>query len=84
MDGAIAAWPNPKSNKPFGQMLTAIGDAFQIPLDVPFRKLEPIQQRLSEIDDAEAAAILHRGADKARDIAAPVMERARRAIGLLL
>ncbi len=45
--------------------------------------IEPIQQRLAEIDDADAAEILHRGADKAREVAVPVMERARNAIGLL-
>ncbi|MCL4112621.1 UNVERIFIED_CONTAM: hypothetical protein GTU68_044007 [Idotea baltica] len=46
MDAAIAAWPDPKTNKPFQRMLKAIGDTFQIPLDIPFRKLEPGQQRL--------------------------------------
>lgn len=46
MDAAIAAWPDPKSNKPFQRMLKAMGAAFRIPLDVPFRRLEPGQQRL--------------------------------------
>ena len=45
--------------------------------------LEPIQTRLAEYDDESVIATLHAGADKARAIAVPVMERARKATGLL-
>ncbi len=46
--------------------------------------LMPIQKRLAELDDDETADTLRRGADKAKQIAAPVMTRARAAIGLLI
>ena len=46
--------------------------------------IEPIQARLAEFDDDAVAKILHQGADKARAIAGPVMERARVAAGLLV
>lgn len=46
--------------------------------------LEPIQTRLAEFDDDTVVEILHGGADKARAIAGPVMDRARRAAGLLV
>lgn len=46
--------------------------------------IEPIQERLASYDDDTVIDILHAGADKARAIAQPVMERARSAAGLLL
>lgn len=46
--------------------------------------LEPIQARLAEHDDESVIAVLRSGADKARAIAVPVMERARKASGLLV
>lgn len=46
--------------------------------------LEPIQTRLAEYDDATVTEILYGGADKARVIAGPVMDRARKAAGLLV
>jgi tryptophanyl-tRNA synthetase len=45
--------------------------------------LEPIQKRLAEITDDDVIAVLRGGAEKATEIAGPVMARARRAIGLL-
>lgn len=47
--------------------------------------LRPIQARYAELaaDPAGTAEILRRGAEKARAIAAPTLERARRALGLL-
>ena len=45
--------------------------------------LEPIQQRLADYDDDDVIKILGAGADKARAVAAPVMDRARIAAGLL-
>lgn len=45
--------------------------------------LEPIQARLAEYDDDSVTKILRSGADKARSIAVPVMERVRAATGLL-
>ncbi|QDT63554.1 excinuclease ABC subunit UvrA [Calycomorphotria hydatis] len=44
-EGAISAWPHPQENPQFGRMLEAIGNTFGIPLDVPFYRLEPQQQR---------------------------------------
>ena len=46
MDGAIAAWPDPKTNGEFGELLHSISTAFNIPLDVPFRRLQPAHQRV--------------------------------------
>lgn len=46
--------------------------------------LEPIQARLAEHDDDSVIEVLRSGADKARAIAVPVMERARQASGLLV
>lgn len=46
--------------------------------------LEPIQARLAEHDDDSVIEVLRTGADKARAIAVPVMERARKASGLLV
>lgn len=47
--------------------------------------LRPIQARYAELsaDPAGTAAILAKGAAKARDIAGPTLDRARRALGLL-
>lgn len=45
--------------------------------------LQPIQQRVAELDDAEVTEVLHAGAAKARKMAGPVMVRAKTAIGLL-
>jgi tryptophanyl-tRNA synthetase len=47
--------------------------------------LRPIQERYRalEADPAEVARILRAGAQKARSIAAPVLDRAQRAVGLL-
>ncbi len=46
--------------------------------------LAPVQQRVSELDDAQVRAALAAGAEKARDIAVPVMSRAKKAAGLLV
>ncbi|MBS0265776.1 MAG: excinuclease ABC subunit UvrA, partial [Planctomycetes bacterium] len=45
-EGAVAAWPDPRENPLFGQMLQAISRQFQMPLDVPFERLDPRHQRL--------------------------------------
>jgi tryptophanyl-tRNA synthetase len=46
--------------------------------------LRPVQSRLAELqaDPAEVERLLRRGAEKARSIAQPVLERAREAMGL--
>ncbi len=46
--------------------------------------VEPIQARLAELDDATVRAELRVGAERAQAIAAPVMDRAKRACGLLV
>jgi tryptophanyl-tRNA synthetase len=47
--------------------------------------LRPVQARYAELaaDPAGVAALLATGADKARAVAAPVLDRARHAVGLL-
>jgi excinuclease ABC subunit A len=45
-EGAIAAWPNPATNKLFARMIEAWSKQVKVPLDVPFERLEPAQQRL--------------------------------------
>lgn len=44
----------------------------------------PIQERAAALDDATVRAALDQGAVRAREIAAPIMERAKRATGLLV
>ncbi|MDG1896437.1 MAG: excinuclease ABC subunit UvrA [Fuerstiella sp.] len=46
LDGAIGAWPDPRSNSQFGVMLKAIGTEFDIPLDQPWYLLSAEQQRV--------------------------------------
>ncbi len=46
LDGAIGAWPDPKTNAPFRMMLDAISTTFDLPLDQPWYLLSPPQQRL--------------------------------------
>ncbi|MCA9066013.1 MAG: excinuclease ABC subunit UvrA, partial [Planctomycetaceae bacterium] len=45
MDGAIGAWPDPRTSEPFRKILTALLDAFSIPGDQPWYLLTPQQQR---------------------------------------
>ncbi|MEM9564346.1 MAG: tryptophan--tRNA ligase, partial [Actinomycetota bacterium] len=45
--------------------------------------LRPVQKRRSELDDEQVAAILTGGADRARAVAAGVMDRVRNAVDLL-
>ncbi|MBX3441881.1 MAG: hypothetical protein KF774_05700 [Planctomyces sp.] len=45
-DGAVLAWPDPKANPLFAAMLDAISEATGLPLDVPYRQLEPRLQRV--------------------------------------
>jgi excinuclease ABC subunit A len=45
-EGAIAAWPNPAKNALFAHMLEAWARQLKVPLDVPFERLDPAQQRL--------------------------------------
>ena len=62
----------------YGDLKTAVAEAV---VDT----LRPIQERFAELaaDPAGTAAILASGAEKARSIAGPVLERARKNIGLL-
>ncbi|MEQ9412105.1 MAG: excinuclease ABC subunit UvrA [Fuerstiella sp.] len=46
MDGAIGAWPDPRTNESFRVMLEAIGAEFGIPLDEPWYLLTSEQQRI--------------------------------------
>ncbi|HEX6986305.1 MAG TPA: excinuclease ABC subunit A, partial [Planctomycetaceae bacterium] len=45
-DGAIAAWPDPQANPLFAAMLDGLSAEFNLPLDVPFDRLEPARQRI--------------------------------------
>jgi excinuclease ABC subunit A len=46
MDGAVGAWPDPKTNADFRMLLEAIGTEFKIPLDQPWYLLSAEQQRV--------------------------------------
>jgi tryptophanyl-tRNA synthetase len=46
--------------------------------------LTPVQERWAELDEGIVRSVLRAGADKASEMAVPVMERARRAAGLLI
>jgi tryptophanyl-tRNA synthetase len=62
----------------YGPLKTDAGDAV-------IELLAPIQRRYRELldDPGELAALLRKGADKAREIASATLDRAYRAIGLL-
>jgi tryptophanyl-tRNA synthetase len=62
----------------YGPFKTAVAEAV-------VERLRPIQQRHAELatDPAEVARLLERGADKAREIAAPTLAKAKDAMGLL-
>jgi len=53
LDGAIGAWPDPKTNVPFRMMLDAMSATFELPLDRPWYLLTPPQQRLVLYGDDE-------------------------------
>ena len=44
-EGAVSAWPDPVKSPLFRQMLAAMAKECDIPLEVPFSQLDPIQQR---------------------------------------
>ncbi len=46
LDGAVGAWPAPKTNADFRMLLEAIGTEFKIPLDQPWYLLTSEQQRV--------------------------------------
>lgn len=46
MDGAVIAWPSPSKNALFASILEALSREFGIPLDVPYRQLDPRHQRV--------------------------------------
>ena len=64
---------------------TRYGDLKTATADAVVETLRPVQARFAELaaDPAGTAAILAKGADKARSIAGPVLRRARANIGLL-
>jgi excinuclease ABC subunit A len=45
-DGAVIAWPAPAGNRLFASILGALSREFAIPLDVPYRQLDPRHQRV--------------------------------------
>ncbi|HQX52037.1 MAG TPA: excinuclease ABC subunit A, partial [Planctomycetaceae bacterium] len=53
LDGAIGAWPDPKTNSPFRTMLDAMSATFDLPLDQPWYLLTSKQQRLVLYGDEE-------------------------------
>jgi tryptophanyl-tRNA synthetase len=62
----------------YGELKDAVADAL-------VAVLEPVRQRHAELagDPGGMAAVLAKGADKAREIAGPTLARAREAVGLL-
>lgn len=53
LDGAIGAWPDPKKNEPFRQILEAMSATFGLPLDQPWYLLSAKLQRLVLYGDDE-------------------------------
>ena len=53
LDGAIGAWPDPKTNASFRMILQALSTTFELPLDQPWYLLSPTQQRLILYGDSE-------------------------------
>ena len=45
-EAAVAAWPDPRTNPRFAMLLEAIADTLNLPLDEPWYRLTPPQQRL--------------------------------------
>ncbi len=45
-DGAVLAWPDPQANPLFRTILETLSREFGIPLDVPYRQLDPRHQRV--------------------------------------
>lgn len=45
-DGAVGSWPDPATNPVFAAMLEALSETFSLPLDEPWYRLTPAQQRL--------------------------------------
>ena len=68
-----------------GESYTRYGDLKTAVAEAVVETLRPIQERFAELaaDPTGTAAILASGAEKARSIAGPVLERARTNIGLL-
>ncbi len=64
---------------------TRYGDLKSATAEAVVEALRPVQERFAELeaDPAGTAAILARGAEKARSVAGPVLERARANLGLL-
>ena len=46
LDGAVTAWPDPKTNPLFGAMLAGLSREFGVPLDVPFDRLDAPHRRV--------------------------------------
>lgn len=64
-----------KGYSQYGQLKTDTADAV-------IEKLAPVQDRWAALDEATVRSQLNLGADKARAVAEPVMERVRQAVGL--
>src|SRR5262245_1317737 len=45
-DGAVITWPSATANRMFAAVLEALAKEFGIPLDVPYRQLDPRHQRI--------------------------------------
>jgi excinuclease ABC subunit A len=46
LEGAVLAWPDPQANPLFRMVLETLSREFEIPLDVPYRQLDPRHQRV--------------------------------------
>jgi excinuclease ABC subunit A len=46
LEGAVLAWPDPQANPLFRTVLETLSREFEIPLDVPYRQLDPRHQRM--------------------------------------
>jgi excinuclease ABC subunit A len=52
-EGAIGAWPDPRTNPTFLMFLEALAETFRLPLDEPWYRLTPQQQRVVLYGDEE-------------------------------
>jgi len=82
LEGAVLAWPDPAENPLFRTILETLSREFAIPLDVPYRQLDPRHQRVILYGSGERWLETHPAAPvnaDAGDDAAPAKKKSKRA-----
>ncbi|WP_145027658.1 excinuclease ABC subunit UvrA [Caulifigura coniformis] len=78
LEGAVLAWPDPQTNPLFRTILETLSREFGIPLDVPYRQLDPRHQRVVLYGsgerwlDTQPAPAGGNGEPESDELAAPV------------